>query len=130
MRVEYLPAKDENQGPRYYLRPETHEEQKLLTIWRDACMGYDCRLRFIGAEHVDKNIANMPAQPVINAGLCLETRDGKCPAPYLPHGADPLNPKGHTPNPDRAHGPMAAVMARGKTRVTRQGETTVVESGD
>jgi hypothetical protein len=129
MKIDYMPAKGENQGPRYIVRPENHDEQKFLTILRDILMPKSHRLRMIGTEHSEKNVANMPAKPVTLASLCVEDRAGKCPPEFRPNESkDVADPTRHIPRTEQADVPIAAVMdGHGKMRVVRQGDKTIVE---
>lgn len=84
MKLEFAEATKDH-GPRYYLRPESAQEQRMLTIWRDWMLHTDNVLRVLGAEHSQKKLRGMPPKPVINMGLVMESREEKG---SLPQGLD------------------------------------------
>jgi hypothetical protein len=133
MKIEYLPSQGKKQGPRFYLRPENAEEQRLLTIWHDLYLeDPECLFRLIGAERSDKNVSGMPARPVLNLGMTIVDKNGMCPEKLRPSKQDALDPTKPVKRTDQAHTPLAAVMSRKNTRVIRgvPGESTVFIEGD
>jgi len=115
MKVEYLPADPgKNLGPRYFLRPETKVEQRFLTILRDSMVGKPNRLRMIGTENLDKDVLGLPAKPVVAAGFCIETTDGKVPLEFLPSEVDKMDVQRETSRQELAH--PSVVSSTGRTK--------------
>lgn len=132
MKIEYLPVSEEkSQGPRYFLRPQTHQEQKFLTILRDAIMGKPLRLRMIGTENSEKTIPDMPAQPVIAAAFCIEDLEGNVPPEFIPKPGDKLDVDRPIQRTEQAHVEAVAIAANNRMKVVKQsspnGPSTVIE---
>lgn len=123
-KVEFIaPTKDT--GPEYILRPQSVEEQRLLTIWRDRSIEGKVFLRVTGAEYSEKNILGLPDRPVV--ALRLELVNAKGEPLTIPVDA-PLDPNKFVKmeaNPGRLAG---VGTGKGTMKVTRiSDERSVIE---
>ncbi len=121
MKISYLTADvGNNKGPRYVLTPESHDEQKFLTILRDALRTVPgSRLRMTGSEDSDSKKLNMPAHPALAVELCLEASDGSIPPEFIPSAVDKLDVDREIGRQELSRS-TAIVASKGSTKIIKQ----------
>lgn len=75
MKFEYLPA-TETEGPRYILRPQSPEDQRICTVWHNLALSHGVLLEPTGAERNDKDTPGLPPRPVVALELTVVDRHG------------------------------------------------------
>lgn len=130
MKFEYLKKTDEH-GTRYCMIPSDIDgsgraEVKFLTILRDMGLKEGVTFKVIGAEHLNKNIAGLPDQPVKKLAIeLIEPEGGEALQAH-----DARDPHARTPNKPPKK-PFGATSGRGNPmRIIGQGETTIVQEVD
>jgi len=133
MNFKYLPYdKERGKPPRFFLSPSNHEEQKALTIIRDALRTGDVVLRLHGSKDDNKNKKDMPANPVMELSLSIENSDGTISEIFIPKKVDKLDPNREIPTTDHAIPTSVSYSKNSGIRIVKQkerdgGSSTIIE---
>jgi hypothetical protein len=124
MKIEFLPYQ-KKVGMKYITRPQTDEEMRMLTIWRDLALGRSVYLKVQAAEILETNKPGLPNKPV--TALCLVPvvldENGK-EIPYLPQENEAVHPLQFVPTHN------VGVSSGRKTRVIPQPTGRDIEEAD